>query len=248
MFDKIIRCKYLRFHVIYWASTQELLLLQWGKSLARFLQWFQGIRPRVTYLVFFLGEDEVGHAAERQPELHDLSLCRIVRYTAEVQDSGRLTGLGGIQFHLRNKHKGFYISQLLIDWWTHSVWWFFTTTKSQIRIAFFWSAWQWMIGHWNWSGHMTFTTSLVFTCKNICLRMCLKTAYIFLKTEYNLRCFFEYSFYLVNATTHHSCNSWHNCWADEIGLNLSTHNDHRTWPHPVRTHTRDPRVFTDKFV
>ena len=25
----------------------------------------------------------------------------------------------------------------------------------------------------------------------------------FLKIEYNLRCFFEYSFYLVNATTHH---------------------------------------------
>ena len=71
------------------------------KSLAQFLVISRySTTSNATYLVFLLGEDEVGHAAERQPELHDLSLRRIVRYTAEVQDSGRLTGLGGIQFHL----------------------------------------------------------------------------------------------------------------------------------------------------
>ena len=40
-------------------------------------------------------------------------------------------------FTCETNTRGLNVSQLLTDWWTHYVWWFFKPTKSQIRIAFF---------------------------------------------------------------------------------------------------------------
>ena len=64
-----------------------------------FFQNLAKMREKQAYLVFLLCEDEVGHSAEREAELHDFPLGGVAGNAAEMQHPRGLA-CRGVQLHL----------------------------------------------------------------------------------------------------------------------------------------------------